>query len=358
MERVLVANIFGIGDVLFTAPLIASLKKAIPGISVDYVCNARTRDVVESIPGVGDIYVHEKDDVVRLWRESWKKCFNTIFKRFKNIRGKKYDAVFDFTLSREFGIFFALAGIPRRIGLDYRGRGLFLTDRVRIEGFEDRHVVEYYLDLLGPLGLSASEKNMTLIPAAEKVMWAERYLEEKSATGGRIAAVIPGGGASWGQQASRKRWPREGFSAVADRLLKKGIRVLLLGGEAERELCLAVADGMKEKEYVVETGLGIKEYIALLSKCGLAVCNDGGPLHMAVALGLKTVSMFGPVDERVYGPYPASDRHRVITAAGLECRPCYSRFRLPECDYEMKCLTDIKPEEVVKACEELLEEKI
>jgi len=358
MKRVLVANIFGIGDVLFTTPLIASLKKAVPGISVDYVCNARTRDVVECIPGVSDIYVHEKDDVVRLWRESWKKCFGTIFERFRDMRGKKYDAVFDFTLSREFGIFFALAGIPRRIGLDYRGRGLFLTDRVPIEGFEDRHVVEYYLDLLGPLGLPASEKKMTLAPDAEKAVWAERYLHEKGVTEGRIAAVIPGGGASWGHQASRKRWPEEGFSGVADRLVRKGVRVLLLGGEAERELCLSVAAGMEEKADVVENGLGIKEYIALLNRCGLAVCNDGGPLHLAAALGLKTVSMFGPVDERVYGPYPAADSHRVITASGLECRPCYNRFRLPECDHGMKCLADITPEEVAEACEELLEEKI
>ena len=61
MKKILVANIFGIGDVLFTTPLIASIKKEIPGVSVDYLCNARTKAIVEKDPDVDDIFVYEKE---------------------------------------------------------------------------------------------------------------------------------------------------------------------------------------------------------------------------------------------------------------------------------------------------------
>ncbi|RKY42851.1 MAG: hypothetical protein DRP85_01430 [Candidatus Makaraimicrobium thalassicum] len=354
MKNVLITNIFGIGDVLFTTPLIASLKKEVKGISVDYLCNARTRDVVESDPDIDEIFVYEKDEFVRMWRESKIHCLKALYGLFSAVRQRRYDAVFDFTLSREFGLFFALAGIPRRIGLDYRKRGIFLTDRVALTAFEGRHVVEHYLDLLERVNVPASEKEMQLVPEEADLEWASAYMKEKGIRRGYIVAVIPGGGASWGAQASRKQWGAEGFLRAADILTAQGVKTALLGAPAEAGLCRDIAGRMKEAPAVVENSLTLKQYIALLSRCDLVLCNDGGPLHIAAALGIRTVSIFGPVDEKVYGPYPVSDKHRVISAAGLPCRPCYSRFKLPECGHDNRCLTDIAPETVAEACLELL----
>ncbi|MFH1552543.1 MAG: glycosyltransferase family 9 protein [Candidatus Omnitrophota bacterium] len=358
MKRVLVANIFGIGDVLFTTPLIANLKKEIEGISVDYLCNARARDIVESNPDVDEIFVYEKDFFVKLWGESRLRCLKALYELFSVVRRKRYDAVFDFTLSREFGLFFTLAGIPRRIGLDYKNRGLFLTEKVPLLGFEDRHVIEYYLDLLRPIGEAVSIKEMQLVPCEDTLEWARTFLEEKGARGAHaIVAVIPGGGASWGGKASRKRWGAGGFSRAADILAANGVKIALLGDPSETDLCRDVAGGMKEHIAIVENSLTLKQYIALLSQCDLVLCNDGGPLHVAGALGVKTVSIFGPVDDKIYGPYPTSDRHRVIKAREVPCRPCYNRFKLPECVYENKCLTGIDPETVAEACLKLLGQK-
>ena len=104
----------------------------------------------------------------------------------------------------------------------------------------------------------------------------------------------------------------------------------------------------------MNVALPLKEYMAILGSCDLVLCNDGGPLHIAVALGAKTVSIFGPVDERVYGPYPPSNRNKVIKA-GLSCQPCYDRFKLPECENDNRCVTDIDPEHVANSCLELSE---
>ncbi len=358
MKRILIANIFGIGDVLFTTPLIENLTKNMEGVSIDYLCNARTRDIADSIPDVGGIFVYEKDDILRRWNRSRMECIRAIYGLFSSIRRNRYDAVLDFTLSRKFGLFFMLSGIPRRIGLDYRRRGLFLTHKLPLEGFEGRHVVEYYLDLLRFLEVPVSAGEMRLAPDERSLDWASNYLKDKGAGSGPRVAIVPGGGASWGERAPRKRWESSGFLRVADALAGQGIEVALFGDPSESALCREISKNMAQGPFAVENSLTLKQYIALLSKFDLVVCNDGGPLHMAVALGVRTVSIFGPVDERVYGPYPASGNHRVIRALEIPCRPCYSRFKLPECPEQMRCLTEIDPEEVVGACLELLGDRV
>lgn len=355
MKRVLVANIFGIGDVLFTTPLLASLKKEVEGVSIDYICNARTKAVLESNPDVDSIFVYEKDDLADLWQRSKKSFFSALSGLFGGIRGSRYDAVFDFTLSRKFGLAFALAGIPKRIGLDYKNRGVFLTHKRKLEGFEGKHVVEYYLDLLDDAGVRPAVRETQIVLDESSQNWAEEYLRNRGINKDRVVAVIPGGGASWGPDASRKRWRPDGFARVADALTERSVQVMVLGDGAEEDLCCEVRDNMAKKPALVENGLALKEYIALLSMCGLVVCNDGGPLHIAVALGARTVSVFGPVDEKVYGPYPPNDRNRVVSGDEEDCRPCYSRFRLPECDRDIRCLSGISPGVVIENCLELLE---
>ena len=95
-------------------------------------------------------------------------------------------------------------------------------------------------------------------------------------------------------------------------------------------------------------------FAGIIAKAKRLITNDGGPLHMSVALGVKTVSIFGPVDEKVYGPYPASERHVTITKDKLPCRPCYNNFKFPECVNDNECLKGLDAKKVAKACLELL----
>jgi ADP-heptose:LPS heptosyltransferase len=354
MDRVLVANIFGIGDVLFTQPLISNLKKGIPGVRVEYLCNERARPVVEMMPEVDDVLVYEKDSYIELWKRSRIQCLKRVREFYNDVKRRDHDAVFDFMLSREFGLFSVLAGIPRRIGMDYKGRGLFLTDKMPIDGFRGRHVAEHYLDLLGFLGLEPEDGEMRVIPPREDKRRIRSLLEEKGYDGGPLVVVAPGGGASWGEQARRKRWDPIGFTRAADILLQNGVRVVLCGDRSERELCRGVEKGMDGSPLAVINDLDLGEYAALLASCDQVLCNDGGALHLAVAAGTGTVSIFGPVDDIVYGPFPRSDKHRVITADKAPCRPCYDRFRLPECGFEGRCLLDIAPEKVAEVCLEQL----
>ena len=96
------------------------------------------------------------------------------------------------------------------------------------------------------------------------------------------------------------------------------------------------------------------QFIGLVARCDLVVSSDGGPVHIAASQGVPTVSIFGPVDPVVYGPYPNRPHHRIVYKRDLPCRPCYHQFRLPPCPYERACLTQIEPDDVLEACEAIL----
>jgi ADP-heptose:LPS heptosyltransferase len=81
-----------------------------------------------------------------------------------------------------------------------------------------------------------------------------------------------------------------------------------------------------------------------MKRCKLVISNDGGMLQISVSQGVPTASIYGPTNEKVYGPYPKSEKHIVITSK-IDCRPCYKKFKLPDCEHK-KCLEDISVEEV------------
>lgn len=355
MKRVLIANIFGIGDVLNSTPLILNLKKEYKGITIDYLCNGRTKGILKNNPDIDKIFVYEKDDFIKLWQKNVYEFVKVVYSLFLGIRSRKYDAVFDLTLSRKFGLFFILAGIQERIGLNYKKRGMFLTKRVDFSGFNHAHVIEYYLELLKKIGMNDLDKNMQLIPDNAGSERISAYLKKKGNQDKRLVLLNPGGGASWGKQAYRRRWSTENFARTADIISENSINVAIIGDIFEKDICKDVSDKMKTKPVFVENNLSLCDYIALLNKCSLLLCNDGGPLHIATALDIKAVFIFGPVDEKIYGPYPASNKRRVITARDVNCRPCYKKFRLPECEYGMRCLNEITPKKTAIICLELLE---
>jgi len=119
-------------------------------------------------------------------------------------------------------------------------------------------------------------------------------------------------------------------------------------------VCRAVARLMKSPTIDLGGQTTLGQFVSLLARLKLVICNDGGPLHLAVSQGVPTVSVFGPVDPRVYGPYPPSPHHVAVYREELPCRPCYRQFKLPPCPYERACLTTLGPEEVIEACRVLL----
>jgi heptosyltransferase I len=354
--KILFINPFGIGDVIFTTPLIESIKSKYPESYIGYLCNIRTAPILFSNTKIDKVFVFERDEYRKLWQNSKIECATRIWGLLQEVRGEGFDIVLDFSLARDYGFFSMLAGIRQRIGYNYKNRGLFLTKKIALEGgFHDRHVIDYHKEFLVLLGMDSAEGISPKIYVSEEddknalqVLW-----KKDIALTDKYICIMPGSGASWGSTAYRKRWPVERFAEAAFSMSSKfKLKIVLLGSADEKELC----DSIKKKvpEAVNLCGaLSLMMSVAIIKHAEIVLTNDGGPIHMAAAVGTKTVSVFGPVDEKVYGPYPIGDRHIVVRDVSLHCSPCYNSFKLPECK-DLKCLDNITVDEVVKAVEQIL----
>jgi heptosyltransferase-1 len=376
MNKFLIINPFGIGDVLFTTPVIRAIKDRHPDSFIGYWSNERVGELLIGNPKIDRVFALSRGDIKRVYKNSPLKRLTALLKLINEIRKERFDVAFDFSLDSRYGLWSKLAGIKKRIGLDYKSRGRFLTDKVKLDGYSGRHVAEYYFDLLNFIGINASSPGLDEAINSRTGRGCTTYSlevsEEVSARAKKILAehgimaadlligVAPGGGASWGKDAIYKQWPAEKFRQLTERLTKaSNVKVVLLGSVEEKPLAEIILEKMGQSPsgtvpifpgtifpIIDLTGkLNLKELAAVISELKALICNDGGLLHMAVALGVKTVSTFGPVDEIVYGPYPPSAKH-IVVKKDLPCRPCYKDFRFTGCSNNRKCLEDITVEEV------------
>lgn len=360
MRRFLIVNPFGIGDVIFTTPIIESIKSEFPRSYIGYLCNIRTAPLVFSNPRIDKAFVFEKDEYRHLWKASKLKCITKLYQLLKEVRKESFDTCFDFSLAREYGLFLKLAGIRERIGYNYRKRGTFLTKRIELTGgYADKHMADNYIKLLPLAGIKPPQgPALKVYIPGEDLQKAQDLLSLKGLAGNEpFVCIVPGAGASWGATSFRKQWPREHFVQLAKSLCDEDqLKVVLSGSNGDKPIC----DYIKSQEsrcinLCGETGL--LSFAGIISKAKLLITNDGGPLHIAVALGIKTVSIFGPVEERVYGPFPPGEGHVVVKNDSLFCRPCYKNFKIPECEH-LNCLEGVLPHTVIEAARASLRLKV
>lgn len=354
-KKILLINPFGVGDVLFTTPIIHTLKDAFPGVKLGYLCNNRPVDIIKNNPYIDYVFIYDRDEFVALRKKSFLAWVKKSLEFLGQIKAERFDAALDFSLNTQYGFFSWYAGIKNRIGYDFKKRGGFLTKRIGLSGYSEKHIVEYYGGLLKCLGIDLKYSNLELYLKKEDKESIEGILSKEGISGsGFLIGIIPGAGRSWGKDAYLKHWRPEKFAQVADKLVENyKAKIIIMGDFSEKNLAQTVIDNMQNKAIGLSGLTTIGELAALLSMMKLVVTNDGGPLHMAVALGVKTVSIFGMVDEKAYGPYPPGNNHIVIKK-DLSCRPCYRNFRLSECLNSRRCIEDITVDEVYSAIQRLI----
>lgn len=330
---------------LFTTPVISNLRLEYPKASIAYLANRRTADFLKVNPDIDQVFVYERDEFVRSYRKYLELYFS--------IKQQAFDVVFDFSLNSSFGFLCFACGIKKRVGFDYRKRGWFLTHRVPLLGFEEKHVVEYYLDLLRLLRIPVKVKQMKLDIPSTDIQWAQEWLNRHKIDPAKpLIAVLPGGGASWGKAAVNKRWSAPKYAHLIDKIIENfDAAVILMGDSKEEELCREVVNLAHFPLYFAVGETSVLQLAALFMQCQMAIVNDGGPLHVAAAVGVKTVSIFGSVDPQVYGPYPIAN-HTVVQK-GLPCQPCYRRFRQALCGH-ISCLGELSVDEVLRKVKNIL----
>lgn len=349
-KKFLLINPFGVGDVLFTSPVVKAIKEVYPQSFIGYWCNQRTAELFKCSPFIDKVYDFSRGDLKKIFARSKLEGIKRALRLWLALRRERYDVCLDFSLDHRYGLVSKLCGINTRIGFDYKHRGRFLTHKIGIEGYSARHIVDYYLELLKFISINPVKKDLNLFicgDARNKIN--ELFSKLGISDSDLIISIAPGAGASWGKDAALKHWPAQCFAEVANRLARDfRAKVLLLGDPSERPIAEAILKQTHNKIIDLVGKSGLQDLAAILEKSCLLITNDGGPMHLAVALGIKTVTIFGPVDDKVYGPYPAGNPRHIVIKKNLSCRPCYKKFRMPQCLHNKECLFLISPEEVLE----------
>jgi heptosyltransferase-2 len=266
------------------------------------------------------------------------------------LRREKFDCAILLQNAFEAAAIAWLAGIPRRIGFDRDGRGALLTDRIPVPepGEIPRHERFYYLELLRRAGLIEEFPESAAIrlegTEAAASGGARRFAERNIAP--PVTGVSPG--AAYG---SAKQWLPERFAEAALEVARsQGGSVVLFGSASERELCETVARevrqaGVAAHNLAGETALG--EFIELAAACRVYLTNDSGAMHIASALGVPTVAVFGATDDSTTGPTGPLAR---VVREPVECSPCLLR----ECPIDHRCMTRVTASRVAEVAHELL----
>jgi ADP-heptose:LPS heptosyltransferase len=354
VKRVLVVNPFGIGDAIFTLTFVEALRARRPDAFIGFVCNERTRDVVRLDSSIDRTYVYNRDLFRRLWKRHPFLFYRKLSGLLQMIRQERYDTLFDLSLGREYSFLAWWLRIPLRIGFDYKGRGLFLNRKLPLQGYAGRQAVLSQLELLtlaGEAALPAPPARLPLCVPAEAAAEAGRRLRQAGIReADPVVGIAPGGGRSWGANARFKQWDAARFAEAAAAQDPR-TRFVVLGDRQEEPLLRSVASSLGGRA-AVSAGEPLDRVCAYLSRCKALLCNDGGLLHLANALGTPTVAVFGPVNAQVYGPYGADVPHEVLTAE-VPCRPCYRDFRFPPCPHDRRCLSEIPAEKAAAALKKI-----
>ncbi|MFH1771361.1 MAG: glycosyltransferase family 9 protein [Candidatus Omnitrophota bacterium] len=356
IRKILIFNPFGIGDVLFTTPLIRNLKENLRECSISYIANRRTESLLEHNPYIDKVFVFEKDELRNLGRKSKPALIRQLYNFYKQIKKESYDVVFDLSMNQQYGFFLKLLNISMRIGYNFKKRGRFLTHSIDLPfGFKDKHVARYYLDLLGFLKIKASEYPFEIyISEQDRLRALDIFTKYGLKNHDIILGICPGSGDSWQDSAYYKRWPKENFIRLCNLFNKeKGFKIVLFGSKKEKDLCDEIAKSLDGEPLNLCSKVTLGQFCCLLSLCSLIITNDGGPFHISQSLEKSVIGFFGPVDERVYGVYPGHKNSYAIKS-DVSCRPCYKGFKFQGCSLDKKCLRDIDYKYVVSLVEELL----
>lgn len=280
--KILIVHPFGIGDVIFSFPLIEVLKKH--NHTIDFVCNERTAQLIRMNPSVTSAHIFNRDAFRAHFKQSFIKGVQSLIDFLKPIRQQKYDALIDLSLGREYGFWAMMVGIPKRMGLNYKKRGLFLTHHERLECYENKPVARYYLELLKYLDLSIPTHLELPKPRVSSQVVESFSNQHPSLTTTPYIIIAPGGGRSWGPYAAYKQWDEESFIQLGQKFLNNhpSMQVVILGSPDEAELCQRVTQSMNSPRTTCSTHLSLEEVILLMQHAKGFVGNDGGLYHMSI----------------------------------------------------------------------------
>jgi len=327
-SRILIVRTDRLGDVLLTTPVSRRLREKFPGAHLAWLVRPYTAPLLEQNPDIDQVIVDKGGPVSQLIQRLKQEHFDSAIVAYP--RWRAVWAVWR-------------AAIPQRIGPASKWYSVLFNHRIwqhRSEG--KKHEADYNIELLAPLGVPFQRVETRFVLTAEEKNWARRFLESNRISFQKpVVCLHPGSGGS------SERWPLSHFMELGDRLQEAGCDVIVTGGPGEDYQNIMIDQMRRIPVFVAAGSVSIRQLASILSCANLVVSNSTGPLHIAVALNVPTVSLYSPIPTchpKRWGPYPAY-------AEGLAL---HSVFMPPLTGVSFEEMTAIGVDTVMECCRKKL----
>lgn len=364
--RILLLRPDHLGDLVLTTPVLHTLRQRLPGAHVTMAVGPWSSEVVARHPDLNRAMTLPFPGFTRAPQRALAP-YILLFRAAQQLRRASYDLAINLRPDFWWGAaLLYLAAIPRRIGYGLQPGTPFLTDTLpfhtpELATVSNLRLASAALRSLGreplPEPFTPQDYPLDYHPTGEE----QRQVAERLAGAGidettPLIVIHPGAGAAI------KLWRADGWAFCANTLPARltfdaPARIILTGSRNERPLLEDIARGMQEAPLML-TDLTVGQLAALLGRAKLVLGVDNGPLHTAVAQGTPTLSLFGPTDPRIFGPWGNPERHRVL-ASTYRCPTCPAipcgRLDIPPRDLPAHpCVRKLTDQDVLTAAESLL----
>jgi len=329
IKKILCIKLRGIGDVILSTVVFDNLRKEFPEAKIDYLTEPPGKAALEKLSFLNEILLYKKDESL-----SGLKTITKVF--FKN-----YDLVLDFYSNPRTAAITYFSRAKYRAGFPYRGR----TYAYNLFGPAERnkfHAAQLHVEFLKNIGIKAESSNLHFGLDEKDISFADNIFKNHFDAKDFVVVLSPSGG--W---ESKKCDPSK-FAEIADAVYEKyRAKFLILWGPEDYREAVAIQTMMKSGA-ILAPKTSIREGAALMRAAKLVIANDSGPMHISTAVGTPTLSLHGPTDPNLQGPF--GNKHEWVNLSELDCIKC----NLLLCPKNHECFRDLPVERVLSKVDSLI----
>ncbi|MEO8166642.1 MAG: glycosyltransferase family 9 protein [bacterium] len=336
-SRILLTRMKYIGDVVLTTPIIRSVRNAFPGAYIAYMGEKNAVSLLEHNPNLNEIipFDFSRATIVEQPKVAWM------------LRRRKFDLAVDLFNNPRSALLTRATGAGVRVGAERKGRGRLYTIQVNDDG-KPKTAIEFHNQFIRAAGIEPSSDRTEIFLTDDEKREARIYLQWLDYEDSPLDLSKPIVGIHPGATWPAKRWLPERFADLADLIAAKlGAQIILTAGPNDGEVIRAVMDRSIANIKVIRN-LPLRQVAAIISLCGAYVANDNGTMHIAAALGVPTVGIFGPGEENIWFPYKADEGH-VALRRDVPCHPCHLDFCNRPGELWMECMKLLSVQDVFAA---------
>jgi len=348
-EKILIRGTNWIGDAVISIPAMKQLRRLFPHAHISLLVRPWVRDIYAKADFVDEVLNYDRQGIHRGWAG--------FYRLVSDLERRHFDLAVLLQNAFEAALLAWCARIPRRIGYARDARSFLLTNACRIDAaVRQMHQVYYYLGILSGAGLiekrpweySGQDLSISVGIREEDKRAALEMLRSRGIPETQKLVGI-NAGASYGEA---KRWLADRYAALADELVKQyGVQIVLFGSSDDLPVVKEVASAMKHSPLILAGRTSLGQLMALIKECILLITNDSGPMHLAAALDVPQIALFGSTSEKATGPLSP---HAVVIKHAVECSPCFLR----KCPLDFRCMKGISVQRVLEEAGKKLDEQL